>query len=40
MCPKLAHENGLGWHSIAGPQYWKHNGKTLSELRDETAEQE
>jgi hypothetical protein len=33
----LAHENGLSWSTIAGPQYWKYEGKTLSELREERA---
>jgi hypothetical protein len=37
---QIAHEQGLGWKTIAGPQYWKYNGKTLSELRDETSPQE
>jgi T5orf172 domain len=31
----VAHENGYGWTKIAGPQYWKYEGKTLSELRAE-----
>jgi hypothetical protein len=26
--------------TIAGPQYWKYNGQTLSELRDETSQEE
>ncbi len=29
----VAHEKGFGWSTIAGPQYWKYEGKTLSELR-------
>jgi T5orf172 domain len=37
---QIAHEKGLGWVTIAGPQYWKHNGKTLSELRDEASQEE
>ncbi len=31
----VAHEKGYGWSTIAGPQYWKYEGKTLSELRAE-----
>jgi len=31
----IAHEKGYGWSTIAGPQYWKYEGKTLSELRAE-----
>lgn len=31
----IAHEKGLGWSAIAGPEYWKYDGKTLSEWRDE-----
>lgn len=31
----IAHEKGLGWSAIAGPDYWKYEGKTLSELREE-----
>ncbi|MEJ2625916.1 MAG: GIY-YIG nuclease family protein [Pseudolabrys sp.] len=34
----VAHEKGLGWEAIAGPAYWKYDGKTLSELRDEASE--
>ena len=34
----VAHEQGLGWTTIAGPQYWKHGGKTLSELREEATQ--
>jgi hypothetical protein len=38
---EIAHEKGLGWSAVAGPDYWKYEGKTLSELRDEkTLEQE
>jgi hypothetical protein len=33
----IAHEKGLGWSAIAGPDYWKYEGKTLSELREEKA---
>ncbi len=36
----VAHEKGFGWSAIAGPDYWKYEGKTLSELRDEKAEEE
>jgi hypothetical protein len=36
----VAHENGLSWSTIAGPQYWKYEGKTLSELREEKAGEE
>lgn len=32
---EIAHEKGLGWSAVAGPDYWKFEGKTLSELRDE-----
>src|ERR1700692_3197768 len=31
----VARENGYHWSSIAGPAYWKYDGKTLSELREE-----
>jgi hypothetical protein len=34
---EVAHEKGFGWSAIAGPQYWKYEGKTLSELREEKA---
>jgi hypothetical protein len=30
---KVARENGFDWAAIAGPQYWKYDGSTLSELR-------
>jgi len=36
---QIAHEKGLGWSAIAGPDYWKFEGKTLSELREEKASQ-
>jgi hypothetical protein len=36
----IAHEQGRGWPAIAGPAYWKHDGKTLAELRDQVAEEE
>src|SRR5262249_36637453 len=32
----VAHEKGYNWPTIAGPVYWKHNGKTLAELREES----
>jgi hypothetical protein len=31
----VAQEHGRNWSSIAGPQFWEYNGKTLSELRAE-----
>lgn len=34
---QIAHEKGLGWSAVAGPDYWKFEGKTLSELREENA---
>jgi hypothetical protein len=34
---EIAHEKGLGWSAVAGPDYWKYDGKTLSELREEKA---
>jgi len=37
---EIAHEKGLGWSQIAGPDYWKYEGKTLSELRDDRATKE
>jgi hypothetical protein len=37
---EIAHEKGYGWATIAGPSYWKHNGKTLAELRDESSPDE
>lgn len=37
---KIAHEKGYGWTSIAGPDYWKYDGKTLSELRDDSMQVE
>jgi hypothetical protein len=36
----IAHEQGYSWSTIAGPDYWKYNGKTLSELRQEKLEEE
>jgi hypothetical protein len=32
---KIAREKGYGWNQIAGPNYWKYNGRTLSEIRDD-----
>jgi hypothetical protein len=32
---EIAREKGLGWSAIAGPDYWKYEGRTLSELREE-----
>jgi hypothetical protein len=32
----VAHEKGYLWPTIAGPEYWKYNGKTLSEMREES----
>jgi hypothetical protein len=37
---EIAHEKGLGWSAIAGPHYWKYEGKTLSEWREEKAGEE
>jgi hypothetical protein len=37
---EIAHEKGYSWSTIAGPDYWKYNGKTLSELREDKLEQE
>jgi hypothetical protein len=34
----VAQEKGHQWKTIAGPQYWKHDGRTLSELRRELFE--
>jgi hypothetical protein len=34
---QIAHEKGLGWSAVAGPDYWKYEGKTLSEWREEKA---
>jgi hypothetical protein len=31
----LAHRSGLNWKTIRGPQFWKHEGKTLVEIRDQ-----
>jgi hypothetical protein len=36
----IAHEKGYGWSKIAGPVYWKYEGKTLSDLRDERDSEE
>jgi len=34
----VAKENGYNWPSLQGPSYWKYEGKTLVQLRDEAAE--
>ncbi|MFO0392311.1 MAG: GIY-YIG nuclease family protein [Planctomycetota bacterium] len=34
----VAREKGYQWKTIAGPQYWKFDGRTLSELRQEKLE--
>lgn len=36
----VAHEKGYSWPTVAGPNYWKYEGKTLTELRDERGEAE
>lgn len=36
----IAHEKGFGWSAKAGPDYWKYEGKTLSELREEKSGEE
>jgi hypothetical protein len=33
----IAKEKGYNWPSVAGPAYWKHEGKTLAELREDSA---
>lgn len=30
---KVAREKGYAWRQIGGPDYWKYNGRTLSEMR-------
>lgn len=35
----IAHEKGYQWQTIAGPEYWKYGGKTLSELREQASEE-
>lgn len=37
---EIAHEKGFGWSAVAGPDYWKYEGKTLSEIREEKLETE
>lgn len=37
---KIAHENGFEWTTIAGPQYWKFDGSTLSDLRRKAEDSE
>ena len=34
----VAKEKGYNWSSIAGPAYWKYEGRTLGELREEMDE--
>ena len=36
----VAKETGRDWPTLAGPLYWMHEGKTLSDLRDELEEAE
>lgn len=31
----IAKEKGINWQSIAGPAYWKFEGRTLAEMREE-----
>lgn len=31
----LLKERGYTWKTVAGPQYWEHEGRTLSEIRNE-----
>ncbi len=33
----IAKEKGYNWPSVAGPAYWKHEGKTLAELGEDSA---
>jgi hypothetical protein len=35
----VAHEKGFGWSAIAGPDYWKYEGKTLSQMREDKIEE-
>jgi T5orf172 domain len=37
---QIAHEKGLGWSAVAGPDYWKYDGKTLSEWRDDKVDED
>ena len=37
---KAAHERGRNWKTINGPAYWKHDGVTLAELRDNLGDSE
>ena len=32
---EIVHELGYSWKQIAGPQWWLHEGMTLSELRNQ-----
>lgn len=34
----VAHENGRQWKSLAGPDYWKFEDQTLTELRNQIEE--
>ncbi len=34
----VAHRNGYKWQTLAGPNFWLLNGKTLAEIRDELEE--
>jgi T5orf172 domain len=31
----VANRNGYKWQTLAGPNYWTYNGKTLSEIRED-----
>jgi hypothetical protein len=31
----IAREKGYNWSAVAGPEYWKYEGRTLSEMREE-----
>jgi hypothetical protein len=33
----IAREKGYDWQSVAGPSYWKYEGKTLTELREDAS---
>ncbi|MBL8546596.1 MAG: GIY-YIG nuclease family protein [Hyphomonadaceae bacterium] len=35
----VAHENGFRWKAVQGPAYWKYQGKTLDEHRQEEGEE-
>jgi T5orf172 domain len=36
---EVAREQGYKWQTIAGPQYWKFDGRTLSELREQSEDE-